>query len=79
MEPRDDGGPAFPIKGIVAGQKTRWVSMQKTGLSIRDWMAGQALMGLLANPNCELNQLEMAEAAYVYADNMLAERAKVCY
>lgn len=48
------------------------------GMTLRDWFAGQALMGLVqfaADPH-RLNCKEQANAAYNLADAMLAERAK---
>jgi hypothetical protein len=45
-------------------------------MTLRDWFAGQALAGMLADPanigSCQVN----AEAAYKLADAMLAEREK---
>ena len=60
------GGPAFPCS-------------QHTGLTMRDWFAGQALIGLLAFPGEESSQLDIqtaAQEAYEQADAMMAERAK---
>ena len=45
------------------------------GISLRDWFAGQALSGMLV-PN-KFMPADAAEAAYAYADAMLAERVKV--
>lgn len=48
-----DGGPAFPVqtgsdgRGIQTGPASGW----ETGLSVRDWFAGQALAGIVANTN----------------------------
>ena len=48
-------------------------------MSLRDWFAGQALMGMMAsrNPSSPMFSPE-DDAAYVYAvaDAMLAERSK---
>jgi len=49
------------------------------GMSLRDWFAGQAIMGLCADPsNHKLfdGPDEAAANAYVIADAMLAERSK---
>lgn len=58
---RDDGGPAFPgIEGQDGhGNCTRHVQHDLSvayvthnhGMSLRDWFAGKAIQGLLANPN----------------------------
>lgn len=51
---------------------------QSDGLKVglRDYFAGQALAGLLADRNAELNPNLNAKWAYEYADAMLTERAK---
>jgi hypothetical protein len=65
-----NGGPAFPCKdaGIVF-----------SGMTLRDWFAGQALAGFLASYSGENVTLprtaDAAERAYDYADAMLRERA----
>jgi hypothetical protein len=87
---REDGGPAFqmpystdehssPCNGTIA----------HPGMSLRDWFAGQALAGMLANGFMPRQTREIADkdpnnpftskfdygiAAYVMADAMLAAR-----
>ncbi len=51
------------------------------GMSLRDWFAGQALHGVMANYSDDSIrwaglQLQMAELAYSLADAMLGERSK---
>ena len=46
------------------------------GMSLRDWFAGQALVGMLANPEIITRKADVAAHAYGYADAMLAERPK---
>lgn len=51
------------------------------GMSLRDWFAGQALIGLMSNSvhdHCPLfgDGDPFARDAYIVADAMLAERAK---
>lgn len=56
--------PAFPFKGDY---------YRNPGMDLRDWFAGQALVGWLADgsaTNCE----EVAAEAYAFADAMLAAR-----
>jgi hypothetical protein len=75
----DDGGPAFPPMAPLES----WGD-PKQGMSLRDWFAGQALAGLLADPNegpqddetLEDAISRIAEGAYSYADAMLEARAK---
>lgn len=67
----NDGGPIHPIKledGAGGYQ-------QLTGLSIRDWFAGQALQAIIHAPNCG-PFASVANESYQYADAMMAEREK---
>ena len=65
-----DGGPAFPTdhnKNVVEG------------MTLRDWFAGQALMGMMASRNPSSPRFNPEDdAAYVYAvaDAMIQERSK---
>jgi hypothetical protein len=56
-----------------------WEMMQE-GMSLRDWFAGQALAGIMANPNSELfdkgRYRMIVDRAYLVADMMLPERKK---
>lgn len=69
-----DGGQAFP--GEDHPDRT-------TGMSLRDWFAGQALVGLVSGitsfrediPGIIVNRpTDCSELAYTYADAMLAAR-----
>ena len=57
-----DGGPAFPI-----------LRSDQPGMTLRDWFAGQALAGLLANGGAQFWEGD-AQNAYAAADAMLAAR-----
>lgn len=47
------------------------------GMSLRDWFAGQALVGFIASPAlASLAANEIAADAYALADAMLAARTK---
>lgn len=72
MSEIDDGGPAF------ARPKSQFSA--QVGMSLRDWFAGQALVGMNAtltdaasSPNLGTCKL-MANYAYDQADAMLAAR-----
>jgi hypothetical protein len=68
MSTINDGGPAFPFDGY--GERV-------SGMTLRDWFAGQALAGVTSSVNDEISvgQVEgIAEIAYALADAMLAAR-----
>ena len=58
--------PAFPVIGA------RGAPEDYPGISIRDYLAGQAVSGLVGR----YNPADAAKQAYAYADAMLAERDK---
>lgn len=65
--------PAFPV---TAGQQ-----VYASGMSLRDWFAGQVLAGMCAHPRgpsqVKDGDLKMdAELTYRYADAMLQARQK---
>lgn len=72
----DDGGPAFP-----AGYHPEGNSADQHGMSLRDWLAGQALAGWLASytpdePHPVIGKCDnrAAELSYKIADAMLRAR-----
>ena len=79
---KDNGGPAFPAPVDV---KTDFSLRDVTsGMTLRDWFAGQALAGILGSGDflspeglfMENGAGAMSQAAYLLADAMLAERSK---
>jgi hypothetical protein len=68
MSERNDGGPAF-----ARGSQFSAVEAQD-GMSLRDWLAGQALAAM-ADRYPGLEQ-QVATRAYKLADALLAERDK---
>jgi len=70
MSERDKGGAAFPYHDPVRGQFN--------GMTLRDWFAGQALAGLLANSAATsgtgYTPAMAAGDAYATADKMLEAR-----
>lgn len=62
----DNGGAAFP----------RERTDDQRGMSLRDYFAGQALTGMLADNTINPSVKEAAEHCYATADAMLAEREK---
>lgn len=70
MSEIDNGGWAFPSGDAVYpdGQ----IQYGHYGMSLRDWFAGQALAGIMANPNNSRNSYSsIAKLAYEQADEML--------
>ena len=80
QEQVNDGGAAFPVQALSL--HTGEYVDGATGMSLRDYFAVQALMGMIAFPDNEgrasvdVWAKELSEHAYKYADAMLAERAK---
>lgn len=76
---KDDGGPAFPQSAVQSNDgmiNTPSVYFADvSGMTLRDWFAGQALAGIAA-PFCGYEGDRAAERAYELADAMLKERAK---
>lgn len=73
MTQRDTGGPAFPDPARAGGH------CMETGMTLRDWFAGQALAGIMANPEAWKDDdglLRAERIAFWKADLMLAEREK---
>ena len=62
-----DGGPAFPRTDGVG-------AYEQDGMSLRDYFAGQALVGIFADPNLEMTNDKIAEWSYRVADNMIEAR-----
>lgn len=79
MDDKKTGGAAFPDPGRAQSAKQR-ETITETGMTLRDYFAGEALIGMLTqaaamnreSPPCEL----ASKVAYRYADAMLLERAK---
>lgn len=78
---KNDGGPAFPRQtwDYYPSQKKTHADENYPGMSLRAWLAGQAMSGQIAatagdtewpSPKC------VAERACSYADALLAELAK---
>lgn len=78
MTTKDDGGPAFPESCTSEGYRANVYS----GMTLRDWFAGQALAGMCAysgraESDVILSRiLSRVQNAYAHADAMLAERSK---
>ncbi|MDN7795872.1 hypothetical protein [Burkholderia vietnamiensis] len=77
-----DGGPAFPIP-LHEGQSYQGHA-PCDGITVRDYFAAEALVGMLAYPGCESRGSHhnnntpdgVAAMAYEYADAMLRARGE---
>jgi hypothetical protein len=79
-----DGGPAFPRAGFLSplegNTALQFDSLPQSGMSLRDWFAGQALAGITANSSAGSPAGESwtcAVDAYRHADAMLAARKEI--
>mgnify|MGYP001576580653 FL=1 len=66
--PFDDGGPAFPIPAPLEYRLGRGID----GMTLRDWFAGMALVGLIARRG-DMRGDEYS-SAYAIAEGMLSAR-----
>ena len=63
-----EGGPAFPVPENVC---------INSGMTLRDWFAGQALAGICADPVTDGGTWKaIATMAYLAADTMLQIRSE---
>jgi hypothetical protein len=69
---KDDGGSAFPINERNSDGGHFYSNL---GMTLRDYFAGQALVGLIGTGGGNYTA-ERARFAYEQADAMIAERAK---
>lgn len=84
MSAAKDGGPAFPAERtesiVLSGFGDETATVKYSGMSLRDYFAGQALSGLMCGKIPGTGTIEWqahaAWDAYSVADTMLAERAK---
>jgi hypothetical protein len=77
MTDKKDGGAAFPRTLQYFPDDTNYD--EETGMTLRDWFAGQALAGLAAAKAQITDEgagITWAEGAYSLADQMIAEREK---
>jgi hypothetical protein len=77
--PAFDGGPAFP-EAVSADALGGLNFSRQSGLTIRDYFAAHALMGILAAESSDkepLTYTESAEEAYLQADAMLKVRHRL--
>ncbi|ASQ10197.1 hypothetical protein CDO22_17920 [Sinorhizobium meliloti] len=70
----EDGGPAI-ASGMVPHPTDPTKAVPASNLTVRDWFAGQALAGFMANTNRPTTYArDDADWAYTIADAMIAAR-----
>lgn len=67
------GGPAFPGTFREDAPAGGSFLVQRGGMTLRDWFAGQAMLGLVARYGND-GEIAAAKIAYEFADAMLAAR-----
>lgn len=67
------GGPVFPVYTLHAGEGGKPEYAPVGGLTVLDYFAGQALAGLLANPDFVHDRVNAADTAFDFGEAMLAE------
>lgn len=66
----NDGGPAFAFRE----EDGQGGYQQFCGMSLRDYFAAKAMLGIITCPPIALSYAAIAEEAYKHADAMLAAR-----
>ena len=74
MSKREDGGPAFPSPTERDPSNGTFIAPGYVGMTLRDWFAGQALSGMLADDDGYSSTSKMSATAYTIADAMLEAR-----
>ena len=74
MSNTNTGGPAFPMSGFDMRHGQPVQAVYQHGMNLRDWMAGMAMQGLVADGVGSLMDEELADWAYRLADAMLKAR-----
>lgn len=69
----NDGGPAFPT--IEWGRTWDGQLAQQSigGMSLRAYLAGQALAGLTSHYGYDIHRIDAARESVIYADALIAE------
>ena len=71
-----NGGPAFPGKWQIVNMQRSDAVTYATGMSLRDWFAGQAMKTIIEYEGMDLDAT-IARQSYELADAMLKERGDI--
>ena len=79
--PRNDGGPAFPVKIEVGTKNYGVIEEMMPGMSLRDWFAGRAMQSHLKRSWLIIDETQevfdrIATASYRMADAMLKAKGE---
>jgi hypothetical protein len=74
MSEKHDGGSAFPLPMIPCDNNGGYTEVRCEGMSLRDWFAGMAMQGFLANGYVAEKWAHIASDAYSLADAMITAR-----
>jgi len=66
---------AFPSSEAIYGNNVVGVK-ENSGMDLRDYFAGQVIIGFLANPKTDYSSNLIAGLAYAMADEMMKVRGK---
>jgi hypothetical protein len=90
MTKRDDGGAAFPVeadyvRGNSPGDPMQFEVDHQPGMTLRDYFAGQAIIGLISRVGHDGTEGQIVAAlvaavpaAFRIADKMIEARAEQC-
>ena len=68
-----DGGPAF---ARPCGETSQGGNYDQSGMSLRDWFAGKAMISIIRCTGIPSPTITVAELAYKQADAMIEARSK---
>lgn len=75
----NDGGPAFPRTVTINDGIDSYREKHNNGMTLHDYFTGEALMGILANPNIhpgEVGDKYITDLSLFFANAMLAARER---
>ncbi len=79
MTEKDDGGPAFPRPDVTWPAGHEHGTQGQSGMSLRDWFAGQAMNGIIASCGDGAESCAIKKAAELTESSFTATVAKMSY